>query len=73
MVALAVLAGLVQLVGLAGWGWLHQLQAEYHFACDCEFISSEDNAVSDLLSRFRFPEFRRHVANLGFPSHPSLI
>lgn len=46
---------------------LHQLQCRFHFGVRVEYINTHDNIISDLLSRARLHEFRRHTADSGFP------
>ena len=48
--------------------YLHSLQCQYHFGILVEWIDTDANLISDLLSRFRLAQFRSEVALIGFPA-----
>ena len=49
-------------------GHLHKLQAKYCFGILIEWIDTDANIVSDLLSRFRIQQFEEQVRLMGFSS-----
>jgi hypothetical protein len=49
-------------------GHLHKLQAKYCFGILTEWIDTDANIVSDLLSRFRIQQFEKQVRRMGFSS-----
>ena len=47
---------------------LHALQCKYHFGILVEWIDTDANLISDLLSRFLLAKFHREIKLIGFPS-----
>ena len=48
--------------------YVHSLQCKFHFALDVEYIDTNANLVSDLLSRGDIEKFFNAVKLTGFPS-----
>ena len=48
--------------------YLHALQCQYHFGILVEWIDTDANLISDLLSRFRLLKFFDEVKLIGHPS-----